>query len=134
MGALGKRIIDGLKDAVAGNFASVTIDGQHWVRAPEWQPIETAPKDGSSIWLWNGREMIVGWWETARPFPGSSHFNDWCSGHETAGIYDAGFTRVYGPTHWMPLPTPPADHHSAAASSAESSEADGLQSPEHIGR
>ncbi len=28
----GKKIIDGLKDAVAGNFARVTIDGQTWVR------------------------------------------------------------------------------------------------------
>ena len=79
--------------------ALVTLQG--------WQPIETAPKDGSSIWLWNGREMIVGWWETSRPFPNSDHFNDWCSGHETAGIYEAGFTRVYGPTHWMPLPEAP---------------------------
>ncbi len=28
----GKKIIDGLKDALAGNFARVTIEGQHWVR------------------------------------------------------------------------------------------------------
>ena len=29
----GQKIIDGLKDAVAGNFSRVTIDGQVWVRA-----------------------------------------------------------------------------------------------------
>lgn len=28
----GAKIIEGLRDAVAGNFASVTIDGQTWVR------------------------------------------------------------------------------------------------------
>jgi hypothetical protein len=28
----GKKIIDGLRDAVAGNFASVLIEGQKWVR------------------------------------------------------------------------------------------------------
>lgn len=28
----GRKIIDSLKDAVAGNFASVTIDGQRWMR------------------------------------------------------------------------------------------------------
>jgi len=28
----GKKIIDGLKDAVAGNFSRVTIDGQVWER------------------------------------------------------------------------------------------------------
>lgn len=32
-GSTGRKIIDGLKDAVAGNFASVTIEGQRWVRA-----------------------------------------------------------------------------------------------------
>lgn len=28
----GSKIIDGLKDAIAGNFARVTIGGQVWVR------------------------------------------------------------------------------------------------------
>lgn len=29
----GNKIIDGLKDAVAGNFSRVTIDGEVWVKA-----------------------------------------------------------------------------------------------------
>jgi len=29
------KIMDGLKDAIAGNFAAVTIEGQRWVRADE---------------------------------------------------------------------------------------------------
>ena len=28
----GQKIIDGLKDAIAGNYARVTIDGQQWIR------------------------------------------------------------------------------------------------------
>jgi hypothetical protein len=28
----GAKIIEGLKDAVAGNFSAVTIEGQRWVR------------------------------------------------------------------------------------------------------
>jgi len=32
MGKAGRKIIDALKEAVAGNFASVTIDGQRWVK------------------------------------------------------------------------------------------------------
>lgn len=31
----GSKIIDGLKDAVSGNIARVTIDGQTWVRGPQ---------------------------------------------------------------------------------------------------
>lgn len=33
----GQKIIDGLKDALAGNFARVTIEGQTWVRIEHWQ-------------------------------------------------------------------------------------------------
>ena len=60
----------------------------------EWQPIETAPKDGTPVLAWlvnpSGDEYITvikanrsgGW--------------DWRS------IY-------FEPTHWMPLPEPPKD-------------------------
>lgn len=41
-GSAGRKIIDGLKDAVAGNFASVTIEGQRWVRDPAPSPQSTA--------------------------------------------------------------------------------------------
>lgn len=75
-------------------------------RAGEWQPIETAPKDGTELLLWNG-EHIIGWWETGREFRGSDHFNDWSFGYETVSGYDAGFKRVNKPTHWQPLPEPP---------------------------
>ncbi len=38
--AAGAKIIEGLKDAVAGNFSRVTIDGQTWARigVPEEAP------------------------------------------------------------------------------------------------
>lgn len=32
MTSLGQRIIDGLRDAVVGDFARVTIEGETWVR------------------------------------------------------------------------------------------------------
>lgn len=72
----------------------------------DWQRIGTAPRDGTALLLWNG-DHIIGWWETAREFAGSPHFNDWSSGQVSASGYDAGYERVYNPTHWMPLPTPP---------------------------
>ncbi|MFF9549350.1 MULTISPECIES: DUF551 domain-containing protein [Bacteria] len=57
----------------------------------QWQPIATAPKDGGLILLWSGIVMRAGWW-----------FEDdeaWRVG---------GDTILRAPTHWMPLPSPPA--------------------------
>ena len=32
----GSKIINGLREAVAGNSARVTIEGQSWIREPAW--------------------------------------------------------------------------------------------------
>lgn len=66
----------------------------------EWQPIETAPRDGDMILLWNGRGkgegMFVGAWVLFDEDP-SEYL--WLAD----GLYhdDDYFT------HWMPLPDPP---------------------------
>ena len=39
---LGKRIIDGLQEAIAGDFASVLIDGRIWVRKDAHQALREA--------------------------------------------------------------------------------------------
>ncbi len=78
-----------------------------------WQPIETAPKDGTEIWLSARRGCLVGWWETGREFPGSDHFNDWCAAHLTADGHDAGYDLVTGVTHWRPLPAQPKESSDA---------------------
>ena len=65
-----------------------------------WQPIETAPKDGTNVLLvnrkgnmatglWQGRGVMAGWWLRGGNGP-NVFFND-----------------HHGPTHWMPLPAPP---------------------------
>ena len=79
---------DGVKDAY-----------DEYIRAdlvPTWQPIETAPKDGTSILIctegmkspWSAR------WEKMRRVP-----DRWVS----AGIGAVPFD----PSFWQPLPTPP---------------------------
>lgn len=74
----------------------------------DWQPIETAPRDGTSILLWTASGPVIGWWETGREFLNSPHFNDWSKGMLGEGTgHDMGFDRVYAPTHWLPLPAPP---------------------------
>lgn len=58
----------------------------------EWQPIETAPKDGTEILATNGvwREVLM--------YDG--HY--WCS-HLDSEQYSHSFE----PAHWQPLPAPP---------------------------
>ena len=72
------------------------------MNANEWQPIETAPKDGTEIDLWtlNGREP-------------AARFNVKRNRWEVIGLdgFDTlNWVDVDGkPTHWMPLPAPPKD-------------------------
>lgn len=75
---------------------------------PEWQPIETAPKDGTVIWLAKEGHMRLGLWTN-----GAEHENhgtkdggwiDWVNAHGTG---PRGLR--FAPTHWMPLPTPPGE-------------------------
>jgi len=58
----------------------------------KWQPIETAPKDGTEILIyWNSRNITVGFWARKQ--------NEW---------WPLGrCTPLYGVTHWMPLPLAP---------------------------
>ena len=67
---------------------------------PEWQSIESAPRDGREVQLWGDED----WTPQAH----------WCAkkGGWYVEYWDADWqtyseSRVYNPTHWMPLPTPP---------------------------
>lgn len=58
-----------------------------------WQPIATAPKDGTKFLAWRRHSTL----------PLIVHYNDEYSQWE-----DADGILVYGLTHWMPLPKAPA--------------------------
>jgi hypothetical protein len=63
-------------------------------KRPLWQPIETAPKDGTMILVWfseAARAMLLWWFDDHWRFLGST----------TIPI-------VY-PTHWMPIPEGPGN-------------------------
>jgi len=84
----------------------------------DWQPIETAPKDGSwvlitsyntanwsdgvdrSYWQTQTAHFINGHWVT-ESYP-DSHY----------GYMEVEYLTTYadGPTHWMPLPAPPKEN------------------------
>lgn len=59
-----------------------------------WQPIETAPKDGA-ILVWMDGYIIEVRWTNESVKPG------WVSA-------ETGYKVGSAPTHWMPLPAPPA--------------------------
>lgn len=64
-----------------------------------WQPIETAPKDGTYSVYWDGTSMEI-LNEPPRCALGKwmPDANGWC-----------GSSRSFYPTHWMPLPAPPQE-------------------------
>jgi hypothetical protein len=69
-----------------------------------WQPIETAPRDGTRVLLWHpralarGENVIVGWWLIDDWW--TSH-NCWLNDRDPDSDFDLA------PTHWQPLPSPP---------------------------
>jgi hypothetical protein len=72
--------------------------------APQWQDIATAPKDGAEILITDGQSTYFGCF----------YFGEWifCNGVATScddkEIFELNsWIAGYGPTHWMPLPTPP---------------------------
>jgi len=84
-----------------------------------WQPIETAPKDQTAIWLLVNNKPYIGYYDPPQPFFKRS--GSW--------VVKASFLRrprndnvpdeIYGthdrdvlPSHWMPLPAPsvPSTH------------------------
>lgn len=81
----------------------------------EWQPIETAPKDGTKVLVFrDGKVLPAFWGELVRGYfvwmmKAGPRDDDavHCLGpeHDIDGNRD----RFHhpGPTHWMPLPEPP---------------------------
>lgn len=74
-------------------------------RLAGWEPIETAPKDGTYVIIWSG------WFGGAATI---AHWDDDRHANKKAPRWISR-DRVYGrksfvdipPTHWMPLPPPP---------------------------
>ena len=71
-----------------------------------WQPIETAPLDGTYIDLWDGymncRVTDAAW---------TYHYyrNGKPEGPKSWGIDSRDWAFCEKPTHWMPIPKPPEE-------------------------
>jgi hypothetical protein len=74
-----------------------------WERS--WQPIETAPKDGTRILLWDTDEVVIAKWDDISTGGAKGWQIAVVNMHSNLNYYEA----AYNPTHWMPLPEPPYD-------------------------
>jgi Lar family restriction alleviation protein len=78
---------------IIGSDAAIEQAIAAWNQRSAWQPIETAPGDGTEIFAWDGKGVKVAW----------------C--YEGRWIYDDEMESPYlthwHPTHWQPLPQPP---------------------------
>jgi hypothetical protein len=73
-----------------GYGAMVEDDNGPWVRwSDAWQPIESAPIDGTVLLVHGARGVELGWCVHGRWY--------WHGGNSLVDV----------PTHWMPLPEPP---------------------------
>ncbi|HYF54177.1 MAG TPA: hypothetical protein VEA41_07955, partial [Salinarimonas sp.] len=79
-----------------------------------WEPIETAPKDGTEIivgvdiaTVWIARNA---WWDDGEAwdtqgFDSQAEAAGWWS--PTSSVGQQKLAGLYEPTHWMPMPAPP---------------------------
>lgn len=83
----------------------------------DWKPIETAPRDGSEVLLFEPG-MDAAYWMAMETegftFPANSgrvvgrfYDNNWVSHAAEAGWDGSVEPAPLRPTHWMPLPSPP---------------------------
>ena len=63
----------------------------------EWQPIETAPKDGKRHMLFAAEFDRPGDWRIKMGY--------WSEGYKSWQLFGGSWK----PTHWMPLPPPPSN-------------------------
>ena len=81
-------------------------DGPTPLSADEWQPIETAPKDGTLVLLY----QPDGQWHSERRCRGMRVDTGYW--HQPANRTAAGFwCPTIRPTYWMPLPKAPCRTH-----------------------
>ncbi|MAG25043.1 hypothetical protein CMI47_05625 [Candidatus Pacearchaeota archaeon] len=79
----------------------------------DWQPIDTAPKDGRAVILAASHGVSVGWWEDSEPTFKWRFVEDFdltptgCCDMESEDRVPCNGMHADTPSHWMPLPKAP---------------------------
>ena len=72
-----------------------------------WQPISTAPKDGTRLMLY-GCEFRRHWYGTGYYFKGVPGDGEGWIAHSFLTQPHNDSSGTFQPSHWMPLPEPPS--------------------------
>jgi len=76
----------------------------------DWQPIETAPRDGTDVIVGFDRAdtwiVHVAWWRTGEEYGCTANDRGWWS-YTLGSVTQEQLDEDRTPTHWMPLPDPP---------------------------
>lgn len=72
----------------------------------KWQPIETAPKDGT--WFLGYTPRSIHGWPRRNSKGSIISFRWWGKGSEDKIPWFSNMSGFPQPTHWMPLPDPPS--------------------------
>ena len=67
-----------------------------------WQPIDSAPKDGTDLLVAITHSLGADEWEAIQ-------WVDWQTDDTKWPIYQRRIDIPFPPTHWMPLPPPPQE-------------------------
>lgn len=80
---------------------------RQYIEGQRWQPIETAPKDGSEFNATDGLSVFSCTWQ--EKYDGDDA--GWCYAQYTYGgtLYEGNLTLDIAPTRWKPLPEPPQE-------------------------
>lgn len=86
-------------------IAEASIAGIEDAAPDAWQPIETAPKDGTPVWGFDNGVMAVMAWAEEMRWDDHSTFRP--DGWELVTVVWPDESSNANPTHWMPLPEAP---------------------------
>jgi hypothetical protein len=82
--------------AQGAGFAGQQISSRY----SDWQPAETAPRDGTRIIGWYGDKPIIVWWRSGRS---TKRYE----GGVTVWFWSSGYFRHGEPGCWQPVPDAP---------------------------
>lgn len=84
------------------DYDALRIEHSQLIAKTQWQPIASAPKDGTWVILSDGKTVAPAYWD-------STYFGSDPMWIEYSHRADYQKAEVENPTHWQPLPDPPQE-------------------------